>query len=338
VCSSDLNVGELAAPTVTALDNAQFDPCSVGNPDAASPSQALIDRCVSTGVAAADVGKIEDIVSGQINAFTGTDLTALPKPESADTTTLGIVLRPGNFGFVRNPYLSLDYYDIKVNDYIGTFGSQEVLDACYKFGQASQCSKIVRVGGTLTNDGSGVQLFTTNLAYLQAEGLELVGSFGVKAGDYGNLRFALNANYYLTQESQSDSTLDVIDCKGRYGTQCGNPMPKFRFTQRTTWDYRGFEVSALWRHLGSASIEPVQEAGTFEQFRRIDSFNYLDMSLGYNLTKKIKFSILATNVLDKDPPVVGNEAGDTRSNSGNTFPSVYDPLGRAYVFGVSAGF
>lgn len=349
------NVGELGSPTTAALSNAQVDPCSRGNkdlnqdgiPDADQggprpPSDALVNRCLSTGVASrSDVGTLEDLVSGQVNAFAGTDLANPPKPESADTTTIGVVWQPKNFGFIRNAYLSLDYYDIKVNDYIGTFGSQELLNACYSGGQANACSKIIRVGNTLTNPGSGIQLFTTNLKYLQAEGVEMVGSFAIRTSGFGSFRFAANANYYLTQESQSSSVNNVIDCKGFYGTQCGNPLPEFRFTQRTTWDFKDVELSYFWRYLGGAKVETAQitDGNTvFPEFQSIDSFNYLDLSVGYNVTKKVKVSFLAQNVFDQQPPVVGNEAADTRSNSGNTFPSVYDVLGRVYSLGVSASF
>jgi hypothetical protein len=40
------------------------------------------------------------------------------------------------------------------------------------------------------------------------------------------------------------------------------------------------------------------------------------------------------NVFAKHAPVVGNQAADTSSNSGNTFPSQYDTLGRVYRMGV----
>ena len=334
------NVGELASPQTTGLSNAQFDPCSVGNPAAATAKagDVLFDNCVRTGVAAADVGKVEDIVSNQVNGFFGTDLQKLPKPEKGDTTTVGFAFQPANFGPIRNPYLSLDYYDIKIVDYIGSFGAQEILDGCYTQNRAADCVKIKRIGETLTNDGSGIQLFTTNLKFLRAEGLELTGAFGVNAGSFGKVKFALDGNYYLTQESQSSNANAVIDCKGFYGTQCGNPLPRFRMVQRTTWDINSFEVSALWRHIGNSKVETAQVGNTFSEFQSIKPFNYLDASLSYHFTKKIKASVLATNVFNVDPPVVGGGAADTRSNSGNTFPSVYDVLGRVYSFGVSATF
>ena len=44
------------------------------------------------------------------------------------------------------------------------------------------------------------------------------------------------------------------------------------------------------------------------------------------------------NMFEKEPPVVGGEAGDTSSNSGNTFPSNYDVLGRQFKMGVKLKF
>jgi outer membrane receptor protein involved in Fe transport len=37
------------------------------------------------------------------------------------------------------------------------------------------------------------------------------------------------------------------------------------------------------------------------------------------------------NLFDKKPPVVGNTIGSTTFNSGNTYPSTYDALGRRFA-------
>ena len=44
------NVGELFRPVTTGLDNATFDPCSVGNPNPPAPGSELFNRCVATGM------------------------------------------------------------------------------------------------------------------------------------------------------------------------------------------------------------------------------------------------------------------------------------------------
>ena len=331
------NVGELAAPQTTGLDNAQFDPCSEGNPDVITPELRAL--CISTGMTAAQVGTVEDIVSGQINGFFGTDLDSLPEPEQADTYTVGVVWTP-DFGgeTFKNWIFSVDYYDIKIEDVIGEFTSQEVLDGCYVGGQADQCSKIVRVGGTLTLPGSGVELYTTNLEYLQAEGVEFAFSFGVDLGGFGELNFSGNYNQYLTQESQSSKLTPVLDCLGYYGVSCAAPLPEQRWIQRTTWTMGIFDVSYLWRHTGETEVEEVQIPVTYKKFQKIDSFDYLDLYASVNLFDNTRLSLGIQNVTEEDPPVVGNEAGSTTFNSGNTFPSHYDTLGRVYTVGINVKF
>jgi outer membrane receptor protein involved in Fe transport len=336
------NIGELFSPRESSLDNANFDPCSAGNPDPISAElQAL---CIATGMSAAQVGTVEDIVSGQVNTIEGTDQQNLPTPEFADTTTLGVVWTPDFGGVIRNPTLSLDYYDIDIDDVIAEFSPQQILDACYGSGDLAQCAKVVRVGGTLTLPGSGVELFTTNLVNLKAEGIELGFSFGVDIGKFGNLSFAGTVNRYLTYEFQASTSLPTLDCVGYYGAACGSspgetgPLPETRWTQRTVWGMNDFQVSLLWRHLGSVSVEPSQRATTFAAFQKIDSYDYFDLYGSWDVLENVRISGGVNNLFDKDPPVVGNEAADTRANSGNTFPSTYDTLGRIYSLGVNVNF
>jgi iron complex outermembrane recepter protein len=329
------NVGELGAPQTASLANAALDPCSEANTNISAALRAI---CISTGMTNAQVGTVEDIVAGQVNTFSGTDLNNLPTPEEADTTTFGIVWTPDTDGIIGSPILSVDYYDIDIQNFINVFGSQEILDACYNTGNVEQCSKIRRVGGTLTLPGSGIETFTTNLLYLQAEGIEVSGGFNIDIGDAGKLLFNASINKYLTQESRSSTEVPIIDCKGFYGTQCGNPLPDIRWIQRTTWEKGPYEVSLLWRHLGDVEIETPQVASTFEAFQRIGAYNYFDFSAAWDVRDNITVRAGMTNIFDKDPPVVGNEAGTTASNSGNTFPSVYETLGRRYSISFNVKF
>jgi len=216
---------------------------------------------------------------------------------------------------------------------IGSFSAQEVLDACYVLGDLASCKQIRRVNGDLQDDTSGVQLFTTNLAYQQAEGVEVSVNFGFDMGNLGDIQFYTNINKYLTQESQSSSTVPVIDCKGFYGTSC-DPISDLRWIQGTTWSWNDLSLNLQWRHIDSVDKELPEQDSTFAQFRSIDSYNYLDLTASYKLWgDRITLTGGVQNLTDKDPPVLGNEVGDTSSNSGNTFPSNYDTLGRIYSLG-----
>ncbi|MFM8754771.1 MAG: TonB-dependent receptor domain-containing protein, partial [Phenylobacterium sp.] len=338
------NVGELAAPIRTGLDNATFDPCSVFNAAALAGNATLRARCISTGMTAAQVGTVQDIVSAQITTFEGTNLQKLPKPETADTTTVGLVWTPDFIPVVSRPFLSVDYYKIRVEDWIGTFGAQEVLDACYGQGAVGQCAKISRLNGDLATPGSGVILLTENLEYRVSEGVEFSGGFGLSLADlggeesWGRLQFSLSANYYLANEFRSDSSLPKVDCLGYFGNQCNNPTHEVRFVQRTNWAVGDFNLGYQWRYQDAVKIEEAQKAATFSKFRQFDAFHYLDLNGSWAVNDAIRLSASVKNVFNEEPPIVGNEAADTTSNSGNTLPQNYDTLGRVFAVGLNVRF
>lgn len=338
------NVGELAAPLVSGLRNAVLDPCSVTNAGVLAGNATLRARCISTGMTAAQVGTVQDIVSGQISTFEGTNLALLPKPEEADTTTVGFIWTPDYIPVVSRPFLSVDYYRIRVEGWIGRYEAQEVLDACYKSGVLGQCAKVIRINGDLASPASGIQLFTQNLDYREAEGVELNTGFGLDFADLGaseslgRLRFELALNYYMTNERRSDTTLAKIDCMGYYGTSCGNPTHEIRFVQRTNWDLGDFSLGYQWRYQDEVSIEETQKAATFPKFRKIEAYHYLDLNGSWAVNDAVRLSASVRNVFEEEPPIIGNEAATTEANSGNTLPSNYDTLGRVFAVGLNVRF
>lgn len=331
------NVGELFSPVTTGLDNATFDPCSIGNPNPPQPGSELFQRCVATGMLPTQVGQIPNIIAGQINVFTGTNPNALPDPEEADTTTVGFVwetevpaLGPATF--------SLDYYNIEINDYIDTPTGQESLDLCYVLGDPVTCAGIVRTGGGFGETGTGTPAFFTNFEVFQAEGVDFTASVrGFDVANIGTFGATLVAHRYLTNEFQTTAVQPIIDCKGRYGTSC-DPVPEFRSTLRLTWGRDNFDGSLLWRHVGSMDAQANEADSLFPAFRSVGSQNYFDLTFGYNFSDFARFSVLIVNVADEDPPILGNETGSTSFNSGNTFPSLFDTMGRIYTANVKFTF
>ena len=70
------------------------------------------------------------------------------------------------------------------------------------------------------------------------------------------------------------------------------------------------------------------------QFRTIPAEHYFDLTARWNASDNFSFTFTVQNLLDNQPKVVGNTIGSTTFNSGNTYPSTYDALGRRY--GVAA--
>lgn len=171
----------------------------------------------------------------------------------------------------------------------------------------------------------------------QAEGIEVNVDFSFDLGDMGELKFNANVNKYLTHKQQSSDQSAVIDCKGKFGTTC-SPTSDVRWVQRTTWILNDLTVSAQWRHMSGVDIQTDQVNDTFEQFRSIDGYDYVDLFASYHFGEHTKFTFGIDNIFEKDAPVLGGEVGETAFNNGNTFPSTYDNLGRMYKFGVKFTF
>ncbi len=328
------NVGELFSPITTGLDNATLDPCSIGNPNPPAPGSTLFDLCVQTGMLPNQVGTVPDIISNQVNVFNGTNPNSQPSPETARTTTLGFVWEPDfNFGGALNnmeiTVISLDYYNIEIEDYIDEPTGQEALDLCYVLQDQTACDGVVRIGGALTISGTGAPAFFTNFTLFQAEGIDLSVNANWDLGNLGLLSASLTAHQYLTNEFQTTATSAVVDCKGFYGTSC-DPVPKFRNTLRLSWSRNEFDASLLWRHIGAMDAQDNEASLLFPAFRSVDAQHYFDLTAGYNYNDMARVSLLVTNLVDEEPPILGNGTGSTAFNSGNTFPSLFDTLGRTY--------
>ena len=74
-------------------------------------------------------------------------------------------------------------------------------------------------------------------------------------------------------------------------------------------------------------------SGTYD-FNHIPAFNYFDFSVRVGVGENFDLTATVFNMLNKKPPIIGYDIGATAFNSGNTYPSTYDPLGRR--FSVSA--
>lgn len=151
------------------------------------------------------------------------------------------------------------------------------------------------------------------------------------------------------------------ECVGYYSGNCGSPgsagpsstpgslQPKFSWNQRTTLTFGALDVSVLWRHIGAMNVEPGVTtfsgtiasgalAGQTVDFGHIKAFNYFDLATRVGVDDHLDLTLTVTNLFDKAPPVVGSTVGSVAYNSGNTYPSTYDTLGRRFTVGARLKF
>ncbi|AJA10480.1 TonB-dependent receptor [Sphingopyxis fribergensis] len=375
------NIGELFTPTSTVLTNLGIDPCAGAAPTANANLRAI---CIAQGAPAGTIGSITNPTAAQANITAGGNLNL--QPEKADTWTLGVVFQPD---FAPRFNMSLDYYNIKINDVLGTPLPGDIIGACFGNITAASasdpaCTSIRRnpLTGGLDGDPSttpGLFGLTNNLGRLYTDGFDLLMNYNADVG-FANLAWSFVGNW--TRHSKFNANVaspDSLnrDCVGYYSVNCsftGSIQPEFQFSNRFTLGFDNVDVSLLWRWQDAVSFEPAQleadraaaDAANRDgdgnllalddqgcpdfdgadpgacvvdpQFRKIKAQHYFDLTARFNVSENLVFTATVQNLLDNKPPIVGNSIGSTTYNSGNTFPSTYDALGRRYAVSAKLKF
>ena len=321
------------------LSNGLSDPCSGPTP------AATLTQCANSGVTAGQYGSIGNNPADQYNALFGGNANLVP--EVSDTYTIGVVLTPGDL-IPGNLFLSVDYFDIFVDDFIAAPAAENVLTTCLNTGEPSACALIQRSPNNgslwLQNSGPNAGLFfltNVNTGSFQTKGLDINGNYSLDLGSAGGLSFDLVATYLIDYLVEEVDGLPKLACDGKYGAACdvyaAVPLPKWRHKLRTTWETPiGVDASVTWRYMTSVDLFGVANPdSSVNRDHTLGSRNYIDLAASYNVTEKWNVRIGANNLLDKDPPLTAQQSGFT---NGNTYPQTYDALGRYLFIGTTIDF
>ncbi len=345
------NIGELFTPQTVGLTNLGIDPCAGAAPTTNANLRAI---CIAQGAPAGTIGAITNPTAAQANITVGGNLNL--QPETANTWTLGFVWQPE---FAPRFSMSVDYYNIKVTDVLGTPLPNDIIDACFGNITAASaadpaCTVIRRnpITGGLDGDPSitgGLFGLTNNLGRLFTDGVDLIMNYNTDVG-FADLALSFVGNWTNSSKYQADVAAGSLnrECVGYYSVNCsftGSIQPEFQFSQRTTLSFDDVDLSLLWRYIHGVEFEPAQiiaDGGPAltvqEQFRTIPAEHYFDLTGRWSITDNVTFTVTVQNLLDNQPKVVGNTIGSTTYNSGNVFPSTYDALGRRYAAAVKLKF
>ena len=321
-------VGELFAPQGEGFP-AAVDFCAANSP-AETQTQAVADICTATGVPAGSVfTPAIDPAAGQVRELSGgnPDLT----DEEAETFTVGVVLTPSA---VEGLSLSLDYFDIDIDDYIDDFGggAANVLNVCYTNtelgGVGSPFCNIVnrRPDGTI----DFVSVTEQNVASRSLKGFDLVAEYGFDLAD-GYLALAYVGTYTTESEFVAFEGDDTIECEGRFGQLfCDDPLPEYKHRMAATYNRGPLTAQLLWRFIGEVEDDDPGREYTIEE---IDAEHYFDLSGSYDFGNGIAANFGIDNLFDNKPPIIGDN-----QEQANTYPATYDVFGRTYFLRLSAQF
>jgi iron complex outermembrane receptor protein len=335
------NIQELFRPASVQLDG-NTDPCAGTNPAAANAA-ATAANCARTGVLPGQYGNVLANSAEQYNGFTGGNPNL--DPEKADSYSLGFVATPR---FLPGFTVSVDWFNIKVKDVIGTIGADEILDRCMKTGDAFYCTKIHRAPGTgslwIGNNGF-VDDTNFNLGSLETTGIDVEANYRMNladmgVGEYGGLAFNFVGTWtdeLLTETLKGDKP---YDCAGFYGPVCGTPTPTWRHKLRATWTTPWqVSVTGSWRYTSEIKLGTSLAPATAPLTDlKLPKANYFDLAGTWDLRDNVTLRAGVNNIFDKEPPLVGQSSLPGVFGSGNTFPQIYDAMGRYFFFSVTADF
>jgi iron complex outermembrane recepter protein len=315
-----------------------LDPCNAAQLQ--TESQQTAANCAAAGV---PVGIYTQPVNGEFDNVTVGGNPHV-QPEKSTTRSVGFVVNPNILpGFDINA----DYFKIQVNNLIGNFGAQNILDACYIGGVAQFCNLVQRnsVGVVTVLDD-----IETNVGNIQTEGIDvgLDYVFNTRFGEFrAQFQSTFTTEYNELIPSATGGPPQIYHYAGwEDGTVYGASPSSFpRNKSILSVDWSAGNWAALWRvrYIGAMTedctgftqygvcSDPKADTVSFTgsgliPTNRLGSTVYNDASVSYAVPMlHSRFTLGANNFLDRNPPV------SYSAHNLSFDPTTYDVPGR-YVY------
>lgn len=212
-------------------------------------------------------------------------------PEISHTLTLGGSYSPNYIPGVR---LSVDYYEIDIDNVITTVTAQDLLRQCYAANPADRTC-----GGVITRlpNGSIESMTNTfrNLANYNTAGLDIEASYRTSLGD-GTLSFRALANHVFHLR------INGTDVAGVVGGETAFSTPKWRGSGTIAFDNEAFGANLRVRYvdggLYNTQLGPTQQPIVNN---RNGSRTYVDLGLQFKTGPFTLFGNV-NNLFDRKPP------------------------------------
>ncbi|MDP3858606.1 MAG: TonB-dependent receptor [Stagnimonas sp.] len=299
------NVGELFLSNAGSYPGLE-DPCAA--PEAGSVTAT---NCNADGVAA-----YTQTVQQFYSPFTGNrDLN----PETSHSLTAGIVLNPR---FAPGFDLSVDYFRIKIDNYITPPGAQLILDQCYTTTGRAYCDFVTRQGANNNGPLQSVLNAFQNFPSIETSGIDFNVNYLLPASQaLGKFKIAANATFLSSYKQQvQGSEGPEVDDSLHAGVLT---LPRWKINPSLQWAKAAYSASLNTRIIwGStetcedgippslSSLGLCSDPDHRDRFGNPDPKNRVgyawksDLQLGYNAKAlKTQFTLGVQNLFDQDPPV-----------------------------------
>jgi len=342
-------ITEFASPPRGDFDSNVTDPCHEVTATSTAPGHAECrkDPTIANAIASSENGMYEQDSETVYSPNTGNpDI----KEESADTYTLGISYSPS---FIDGLDMSIDFYDITVDDVIASIDNEDILKECYVssagFGANNvRCNDIIR-----GDDGQIAQITqrVDNLASRETRGYDIAISYKHDISQYGNLQYRLD----FTHINKFETTTNGFDGQivNNYVGELESAIFDDTASASVTWRHDGWRVR--WRANWKSSIvdswdrveayqEDLAEGKEVEKplYLEFGSFIRHNLSVSYKheLSNDQEVNIFGgvNNIFDNNGPFLPYVGDVDSARRGNTHWTYGGLVGRYIYLGASYKF
>ncbi|KAB8162076.1 TonB-dependent receptor [Lysobacter maris] len=234
------------------------------------------------------------------------------QPETSENRSIGFVYTPS---FAERLSWSVDGYDIRIDEAISSFGSQNLLNLCANTGQ--RCGSIRRASsGEIVNLTDG----PINLNSLRAKGVDTTLRYLLPNPGWGSFGMTFSASYLDTFDRFDTLPSGEIRTAHRAGRSdvARESFPRWKAGTSLDWSRDGWKANWSMRYIGAT------DEGPEPAFGRIPAQLTHDLWGSYTiLSGTATFTLGVENLFDKDPPRSYVNGRDL-----NFDMSTYNPRGR----------
>ncbi|WP_444883850.1 TonB-dependent receptor plug domain-containing protein [Microbulbifer sp. PSTR4-B] len=238
------------------------------------------------------------------------------QPEESTSFTAGVVWTPA---FTEDLSITLDYFNIKVEDAIQSPDLQQILDDCYRNeGKEAACNYITRLNNNEIIDINGAKM---NVGEINTSGIDIdvVQNFHYDAGKLALRAQATHLLEYEEHNTQTGSTTDYLDYIGT----TGGTYTKWRGLASATWYADNWDFGADIQYIGDGHSEELD----------MPSHTYLNLKAGWDVSEAMRLTAGIDNVTDREPSYTSIHSAVSFDTN-----STYDYQGRYAWAGVTYQF
>ncbi len=321
-------IGDLYGGTSDTFTTGFRDPCDTVYGVAAGSARCLQD--VPVGYRQLQQGFVPTTAAGQQTPVPFTSgSNPLLQPEFSESKTVGFVYSPN---FVEGLSVSLDWWNIRIDNTIVSDSPNDILSDCYVALIEERCALFSR-DPSLGNIVTELQYGGRNSGYAETEGYDLDVNYRL-ATDFGQFGVRWATTYVSLYETKSTNDPDEVPSQANgFGSTF-----RVRSNLNLSWNYNDFGVTWGMRynsgtkescmgfgdgaHCSLPNYQAPDTLGRVVPQNEVGSATFNDLQFSWNAPWNARVAVGANNVFDRDPPIYY-----TRPNSGFAFYGGHD-IGR----------